>query len=73
VQIKASFEQLIIAMSTSARALQTLQADMSALVSRADELVSGAAAAAVPKADILPIFYEVGQMFEARGIFSLWQ
>ena len=62
VQIMTSFQQLIVAMTTSSRTLNDTQARMSELVSRADELVCSAAA--VPKTDILPIFHQVGQLFQ---------
>ena len=64
VQQMANCQQLVIAMTTSARILTETQSKMSALVSDADDLVCSKAA--VPKHEILPLFHQVGQLFHVR-------
>jgi hypothetical protein len=64
LQLRTNFQQLIIAMTASAQALQRLQQEMAELVSSAEGLVQSMAS--VPKHEILPIFHKTGQLLEVR-------
>lgn len=62
VQTATAFEQLTIALSNSADGMASAQAAMSETVSDAAALV--ASKAAVPKNEVLPMFYQLGQLFQ---------
>jgi hypothetical protein len=65
VQMMTNFLQLIIAMTASSQVLLDARNEMSVLVAKAHSLVS--TMAAVPKQDILPLFYKVGRLFEVMS------